>query len=123
MVFYPKITKGIILNTNEYYPFSWAFFVQCYFRVKFRKDHENLDSSKKKDFYCVLVFFLKFFRNYDFINLKKLSLDRTLEISLCDEKSIKVDDKMINEILGGIGKKSNNKKVIIDNFIEKKKIF
>ena len=98
MVFYPKITKGIILNTNEYYPFSWAFFVQCYFRVKFRKDHENLDSSKKKDFYCVLVFFLKFFRNYDFINLKKLSLDRTLEISLCDEKSIKVDDKMINDL-------------------------
>jgi hypothetical protein len=30
------------------------------------------------------------------------------------------DDKMINEILGGIGKKSNNKKVIIDNFMDKK---
>jgi hypothetical protein len=99
MVIYPKTTEGIILKNNEYYPFSWSFFIQCYYRVKNRKDHENLDGSKKKDFYCILVFFLKFFRKYDFKELNKLSLERTLELSLCEEKPIKIEDKMLENFL------------------------
>ena len=98
IVFYPKITQGISFNENEFYPFSWAFFIQCYFRIKNRKDHENLDPSKKKDFYCVLVFFLKFFRKYDFEQLKNQNLFKTLNISLCEDKEIKIDKKFENEL-------------------------
>ena len=97
-MFYPKINEGIVLNNNDYFPFSWSFLIQCYFRIKNRKDHENLDPSKKKDFYCVLIFFLKFFRRYDFKELAKLSLERTLDITLCEEKPIKLDKKMIDTI-------------------------
>jgi len=65
--FYPNNQNSITLN-NLYYPFSWAYFIQCYFRIKNRK-HFNLDSEKKRRIF--IKYYFSFWDSINTLNIAK----------------------------------------------------
>ncbi len=115
IIFYPNSNQPIKSIKNNYfvYPFSWSYLIQCYFRIKYRKNHETLDISKNKNYSQILLIFLNLFKNYDFKNLKKEDISYYKEISFVEEKSIEISEKMYDlfeDIQNNLLKTSNDSK-------------
>jgi hypothetical protein len=60
IVFYPRIYVN--LNTNIPYPFSLNYILQCYYRLKQRKNHETLDFDINPCAHYILLSFLSLYR-------------------------------------------------------------
>jgi len=88
-VFYPKIKTPISLSKYLSFPFSYDYLIQCYFRIQNRKDHETLDLEKSPTFYLIYFMFLKFYKGFEFSQLKSI-FDFQHEISYTTEKGAEV---------------------------------
>jgi hypothetical protein len=91
IAFYPKIHNPI-RYTHDRYPFSFNYIIQCYYRLKERKNHETLDFETNKKAHIVLFKFLKLYRNQplrvsdNFIKNYPLSItDESEQIKLSEE--------------------------------------
>ena len=85
IIFYPKIVNPIQINEKTKLPFSFDYLIQCYFRLKNRRNHETLDGEKNANFYLILFMFLKFYKNSDFsLN----SFDIKYELPFSDENEV-----------------------------------
>ena len=99
ILFYPKIIEPLYFS-EFFYPYSLEFIIQCYFRIKGRKDHETLDPSKKEDFYAVLFLFVQFYKDFHFAKIFKFDfLFMKYEISYCDIKESEMEEKSNLDIL------------------------
>ena len=109
ILLYPKCNSGIYFS-HSFYPFSIEFIVQCYYRLKNRKNHETLDPLKKSDYYAVLFMFIQFYKNFHFAQVYKYNfLYKKYEISFTDDCEIQLMDdqnailsKMFEEIISNL---------------------
>ena len=81
-------SDDIMSFSTCYFPFSWAYFTQCYFRLKERKNHETLDMEKNSKAYLYLLLVLNLFKNtYLEENLKY----KYFKFSFADENGLDID--------------------------------
>ena len=100
LVFIPSIENPIKINDLNF-PFSLDYFIQCYLRLKNRKEHEVLKGQDESSIYVYLSFF-KLFQNFDF------------------EKKINSNEEFNNNvILHKINFTDEDKKIKIDSNTEK----
>jgi hypothetical protein len=84
---YPINEEGIS------FPFSWSYFIQAYFRLKNRKDHETLSYMINQYAHYILLSFLFLFKETQFnINNNKINF---CKISFVDERKIELPQEMI----------------------------
>ena len=86
-VFIPNNEENIYIKTC-YFPFSWAYFVQCYYRLKNRKNHETLDYEKNPKAYYYLFLVLNLFKN---TYLEKENKFKYFKFSFVDEKELDIN--------------------------------
>jgi len=83
ILLYPKINYNIKIS-NHIFPFSYDYLINCYYRLKNRKNHETLDGEKNPTFYLILFMFLKFYSNFDVSNIQNCDVKQQLLFT--DEK-------------------------------------
>jgi energy-coupling factor transporter ATP-binding protein EcfA2 len=79
VVFYPRIYNTF--KTTVEYPFSLNFIIQCYYRLKTRKDHETLDFDINPHAHYILLSFLTLYRNSEL----KVNNAHTFPLTMTDE--------------------------------------
>ena len=94
IILYPKIKSNIKIDNYRSFPFSYDYLIQCYCRLKYRRNHETLDGEINANFYLILLMFLKFYKNYDF---SFTDFDMKFELPFTDEKDITEDVNELNE--------------------------
>lgn len=87
-VFIPNNEDNINID-NYYFPFSWAYFIQCYHRLKNRKNHETLDIEKNPNACLYLFVVLNLFKN---TYLEKENKFKYFKLSFVDEKEIDTNE-------------------------------
>jgi hypothetical protein len=109
IVFCPHTNYPIREGKLEY-PFSFNYFIKSYFRLKDRKNHENLDYEKCPTAHYILLSFLSLFKGIsEFseksgrhnIKLQHLSFTYDCEVSLPIEIT-----KLFRQVMTTIGKKA-----------------
>ena len=101
LIFYPKVDKDC---SEAKLPFSYDYMIQCYHRLKNRKNHETLDFDKNEFAHYILFSFICLYRNSKFEFGKKNV--QAVPLSITDEsKAIEYDayfksifKQMINSI-------------------------
>jgi hypothetical protein len=115
VAFYPKIYNPYE-STKLSYPFSFAYFVQCYYRLKGRKNHETLDFDKNPHTHYILLSFVTLYKNAEF-DLPGVDM---YPLTMTDEdKDIKLPDDFVHkfdELMNGIADVKFNIPAMVEQF-------
>jgi hypothetical protein len=98
VAFYPKIYYPY-QSRRLSYPFSFNYLIQCYYRLKGRKNHETLDFDKNPHAHHIILFYFTLYRDTDFnipgVDMYPLTItDEETEIELPVELTEKFEDLM-----------------------------
>jgi hypothetical protein len=115
VVLYPKIYNPYDSDRLSF-PFSFNYFVQCYYRLKGRKNHETLDFDKNPHAHYILLSFSTLYKKVlfelDGVDMYPLTITDESENFDLDESFV----KKFNDLIWNIGKVKFNIPAMLEQF-------